>query len=101
MSTDAPEGWEAALDDPSEPLYTVGVVADLVGVDPQVVRGYDQRGLVSPRRSASGQRRYSRDDIRRLARAMRLAEEGISTAGIDRILTLEDQLDGRGTSRTS
>lgn len=84
--------WERTLDDPDEPLYTVGVVAELMGVDTQVVRGYDKRGLVEPGRSESGQRRYSRTDIRRLSRAMELAEEGIPAAGIDRILELEDEL---------
>lgn len=84
--------WERTLDDPNEALYPVGVVADLMGVDPQVVRGYDQRGIVSPERSNAGQRRYSRDDIRRLVRAMDLADEGIPTSGIDRILRLEEEL---------
>lgn len=89
------EAWEETIDDPSEALYTLGVVAELMDVDPQVVRGYDQRGLVAPSRSDSGQRRYSREDIRRLSRAMELAEEGISTAGIGRILELEDELERR------
>jgi MerR family transcriptional regulator, heat shock protein HspR len=88
--------WEEALDDPEEALYTVGVVADLMGVDPQVVRGYDKRGLVRPDRSGSGQRRYSRRDIERLSRAMELADEGIPGVGIDRILALEDELARRG-----
>lgn len=86
------DGWEDVLDDPSKPLYTVGVVADLMGVDPQVVRGYDRRGLVEPERSESGHRRYSRKDIQRLSRAMDLADEGIPSAGIERILRLEDEL---------
>lgn len=86
------EGWEDVLDDPDEPLYTVGVVADLMGVDAQVVRGYDKRGLVEPNRSEAGHRRYSRADIRRLSRAMKLADEGIPAAGIERILGLEDKL---------
>lgn len=89
------QGWEKRLDDPNHPLYTVGVVADLLGVDPQVVRGYDHRGLVEPDRSGSGQRRYSRRDIERLTRAMDLADEGIPTSGIERILALEDELDAR------
>ena len=80
------------MDDPSAPLYTVGVVAELVGVDPQVVRGYDRRGIVEPTRSDSGQRRYSRNDVARLSRAMRLADEGVSSAGIGRVLDLEDRL---------
>lgn len=86
------EGWEDTLDDPDEPLYTVGVVADLMGVDTQVVRGYDKRGLVEPGRSDAGHRRYSRADIHRLSRAMKLADEGIPASGIERILGLEDEL---------
>lgn len=84
--------WRATLDDPAAPLYTVGVVAELCGVDTQVVRGYDKRGLVEPTRSDTGQRRYSRNDIERLSRAMALADEGVSTAGIERVLALEDRL---------
>lgn len=96
--------WETTLDDPSAPLYTVGVVAELVGVDPQVVRGYDRRGLIEPTRSQSGQRRYSRNDVARLSRAMQLAGDGVSTAGIDRVLELEDRLaasDGDAPTRRS
>ncbi len=95
MSDEDRRGWEQTLDDPAEPLYSVGVVADLMGVDPQVVRGYDKRGLIEPQRADSGHRRYSRHDIRRLARAMRLADDGIPTAGIERILDLEDALERR------
>ncbi len=84
--------WQRVIEDPNAPLYTVGVVADLVGVDPQVVRGYDKRGLVEPQRSESGHRRYSRRDIERLSRAIELAEEGVSTAGIERVLELQDRL---------
>ncbi len=90
----AERDWERALDDPDTPLYTVGVVAELVGVDPQVVRGYDRRGLVEPDRVDSGHRRYSRRDIARLAHALDLADEGITRAGIERILALEDRLAG-------
>lgn len=82
--------WRAVLDDPDEPLYTVSVVADLLGVDPQVIRGHDQRGLVDPKRSEGGHRRYSRNDIERIARVLELSGEDIGTAGIRRILDLED-----------
>lgn len=95
MPNEERHDWEDVLDDPGEPLYSVGVVADLMGVDPQVIRGYDKRGLVAPERAESGHRRYSRRDIRRLSRAMRLADDGIPTAGIERILELEDELDRR------
>ena len=97
MSNVNPPGdWQAILADPDAPLYTVGVVAELCGVDPQVIRGYDRRGIVEPTRSVSGQRRYSRNDIERLSRAMELAVDGVSTAGIERVLALEDRLSAQG-----
>ena len=84
--------WEQRLADHSAPIYNVGIVAELLGVDAQVVRRYDQDGLVQPGRSDAGQRRYSRDDIARLARALDLAEEGISMVGVARILALQDEV---------
>ncbi len=76
-------------------LFTVGVVADLLGIDVQIVRRYDTEGLITPQRSTGRQRRYSRDDIARLARAVLLAGEGIPMIGIRRIIELEDKLAGK------
>jgi DNA-binding transcriptional MerR regulator len=89
--------WEQRLDDWDEPVYPIGVVADLLRVSVQVIRRYDDDAMVEPERSEGGQRRYSRHDIARLAHILQLAEEGISVAGIKRILTLEQQLDTRDT----
>ena len=87
--------WQKTLDDRAHALFTVGVVADLLGIDVQIVRRYDTEGLITPQRSTGRQRRYSRDDIARLARAVLLAEEGIPMIGIRRIIELEDQLAGK------
>ena len=87
--------WQEVLGNPAHALFTVGVVADLLGIDVQIVRRYDTEGLITPQRSTGRQRRYSRDDIARLARAVLLAEEGIPMIGIRRIIELEDQLAGK------
>ncbi len=87
--------WEQRLDDEDEPVYPIGVVADLLNVSVQVVRRYDDGEMVEPERSEGGQRRYSRRDIAQLAHILQLADEGISMAGIKRILALEQQLDAR------
>lgn len=84
--------WEERLDDKDEPVYPIGVVADLLNVSVQVVRRYDEPDMVAPDRSDGGQRRYSRRDIARLARILELSDEGISGAGIRRILALEQEL---------
>ncbi len=87
--------WEQRLDSREESVYPIGVVADLLNVSVQVVRRYDDDAMVEPERSEGGQRRYSRRDIARLAHILQLAGEGISIAGIKRILALEQQLDQR------
>ena len=86
------EEWEERLADEDAAVYPIGVVADLFQVPVPTVRRYDDANVVSPGRSEGGQRRYSRRDIARLARILRLAAEGIPIPGIKRILDLEDQL---------
>lgn len=85
--------WERRLDDPAEPVYPIGVVAELLGTDVATVRRYDDTGVVTPGRSGAGQRRYSRNDIAQLKRAMSLSDEGIGPPGIKRILELEARVD--------
>ena len=89
--------WQERLDDHDEPVYPIGVVADLLDVSVQVVRRYDDVEVVEPQRSDGGQRRYSRRDIARLAHVLELADEGISVAGIRRIIALEQQLHRQST----
>ncbi len=71
-------------------VYAISVAAELSGVGVQTLRLYEQHGLIAPARSAGGTRRYSGDDLARLARIIALAGEGINLAGIGRILDLED-----------
>lgn len=85
--------WQRKLDTEDAPVYPIGVVAELLETSVQIIRRYDQAAMVEPDRSEGGQRRYSRRDIARLAHILRLAEEGISTAGIKRILALEKRLE--------
>ena len=60
---------------------------------PQTLRQYDRLGLVSPSRTRGGGRRYSARDVARLREVQRLSQdEGISLAGIKRILELENQV---------
>ena len=79
-------------DDPDAPLYTVTQVGAMVGVSPAILRRWDADGLVSPQRSAGGQRRYSRAQIKSLERAVELAGEGIAAPGIQRVMEMEDRI---------
>ncbi len=80
------------MDNLSFPLYTVGQVAAMLEVQPAFLRRLDSEDLVSPARSAGGQRRYSRSEIYQIQRVSELAGEGMTLAGIRRLLAMEAEL---------
>src|SRR5580692_4009231 len=72
------------------PVYVISVAAHLSGMHPQTLRGYERVGLVIPRRTPGGGRRYSMRDILTLREIQRLSqEERINLEGIKRILERE------------
>ncbi len=79
--------------DRNRPLYMIGVAAELAGVHPQTLRAYEQKGLITPKRTGGGTRMYSQADLDRLALINELTEEGINLAGVMRILDLQSRLD--------
>ena len=70
-------------------VYGISVASELSGFDPQTLRLYERRGLLTPGRTDGGTRRYSDDDLDRLARISALVAAGINIAGIAQILHLE------------
>lgn len=85
------------LDDKNRPLYMIGIAAELAGVHPQTLRSYEQKGLVTPRRTSGNTRMYSQADIDRLNLINELTSEGINLAGVIRILDLQGRLEERDT----
>ena len=69
------------------------MAAELAGVHPQTLRIYERKGLVEPQRTVGRSRRYSDRDIHRLQRIQELTNEGVSLAGVKRIIALEEELD--------
>src|SRR3954449_633083 len=80
------------FDDEHAPLYTVGQVAGMLGVQPAFLRRVDVENVVQPARSDGGQRRYSRSDISQVQRVSEMAGEGMTLAGIRRIFILEAEI---------
>ena len=73
--------------------YMISVAAELVGMHPQTLRIYEQKGLVRPKRTAGNTRLYSDLDLERLRLINRLTSElGLNLAGVEHVLRLEDQL---------
>ena len=81
--------------DRNRPLYMISIAAELAGVHPQTLRSYEQKGLVTPRRTSGNTRMYSPADIERLELINELTSEGINLAGVTRILDLQSRLDER------
>jgi MerR family transcriptional regulator/heat shock protein HspR len=79
--------------DDETPVFVISVAAQLAGMHAQTLRQYDRMGLVSPIRTRGGGRRYSARDVTLLREVQRLSQdEGVSLAGIQRILDLENQV---------
>ncbi|MCB0934272.1 MAG: MerR family transcriptional regulator [Mycobacterium sp.] len=75
---------------PEQPVYAISIAAELSGAAIQSIRLWEQRGLLTPHRSPGGTRRYSANDLTRIARITALVDAGVNIAGIARILDLED-----------
>ena len=79
--------------DDDAPIFVISVAAQLAGMHAQTLRQYDRLGLVSPSRTRGGGRRYWARDDALLRDVQPLSqEEGVSLAGIQRILDLENQV---------
>ncbi len=75
------------------PRYMISVAAELVGMHPQTLRMYEQKGLVQPKRTAGNTRLYSEADLERLRLIQKLTTQlGLNLAGVEAVLDLEEQL---------
>ena len=77
---------------PSKLYYRIGEVAELVGVEPHVLRYWEREFRnIRPTKSAKGQRVYSRRDVENLLRVRQLLYgEGFTIAGARRQLRNAD-----------
>ena len=90
---EAAQGTGGFSPDDETPVFVISVAAQLAGMHAQTLRQYDRLGLVSPSRTRGGGRRYSARDLTLLREVQRLSQdEGVSLAGIQRILDLENQV---------
>ena len=75
------------------PRYMISVAADIVGMHPQTLRIYENKGLVRPKRTPGGTRLYSEHDLERLRAIQRLTTElGLNLAGAEHVLRLQDEV---------
>jgi DNA-binding transcriptional MerR regulator len=78
------------LHGPDEPVYTISVVARLLGVSTQTLRLFEREGLVEPARTEANIRLYSQNELVLLRRVCELVrEEGVNIAGVRTVLRIE------------
>jgi MerR family transcriptional regulator/heat shock protein HspR len=70
------------------PKYSIGIVSQLLGLPPQVLRRYEEAGLLEPARQAGKNRLYSDQDIAMLEEIAKLSEQGVNAIGIRHIMTI-------------
>ena len=78
--------------DDAAPLYTVSQAAAMLDMPTAFLRRLDSEGVVIPARSPGGQRRYSRAEINHVAALIGLMSEGLTLAGAQRIIELENEI---------
>ncbi|GAA2318948.1 hypothetical protein GCM10010149_84350 [Nonomuraea roseoviolacea subsp. roseoviolacea] len=80
------------FDDEHAALFTVGQVASMLQVQQAFLRRIDDQQVVSPQRSAGGQRRYSRHEIGLVQQVATMMDEGMTLPAIRHILDLRHRL---------
>ena len=80
------------LDDENRPLFTVGQVSEMLEVQQAFLRRLDEFNVVTPSRSAGGQRRYTRNEIVIVSYVVELVDGGLTLPAVRRVLELEERV---------
>lgn len=76
------------IPDEKQPVYSIGVVADMVKVHPETLRIWERNGLINPARCRK-RRLYSGLDLKRLDFVHRLIEKDrLNLAGVKRVIKM-------------
>ena len=74
---------------PDHPVYTISIVAQLLGLHEQTIRQYERMGLISPCRTIRKTRLYSQNDIERLECINYLVRTcGVNLSGVRIVISL-------------
>lgn len=83
-----PEMQKASGDNASMPKYTIGIVSQLLGLPPQMLRRFEEAGLLEPARQAGKNRLYSDQDVAMLEEIAELSDQGVNAVGIRHIIQI-------------
>ena len=75
------------------PVYMIGIASELIGVHPQTLRMYEQKGLLCPRKSIKNTRLYSQEDVDLGRYIKKLTHDlGMNLAGVKKVIDLEREV---------
>jgi len=78
----------------NDPVFAIGIVAQMCGVHQQTLRNYERWELVIPQRSSGGTRLYSNRDVGLIQQILRWKDEfGLNLAGIEVMSRLLKRID--------
>jgi DNA-binding transcriptional MerR regulator len=73
----------------SEPVISIGTIAEKTGLSVSAIRKYEKEGLIIPHRTESGYRLFSLEDIDRILIIRHMIQEiGLNIEGIRRLQAL-------------
>jgi CheY-like chemotaxis protein/transposase-like protein len=85
-----PSDRSSAEQSAGRPIYSIGAVARMLGVEPATLRAWEDRyRVVAPARSQGSHRLYSRDHVEQLRFVLRSMEDGSSAADAHRLLAAQ------------
>ena len=74
--------------DDDQPMFNIGVVANLLQVHPETLRIWEKNTLIGPTRK-NRQRLYSNNDLKRLKFIHQLInEKGLNIAGVQQVISM-------------
>jgi DNA-binding transcriptional MerR regulator len=83
--------------DLDKPIFTLSVASEILEVHPRTLMMYEQLRMISPKRTVTNRRRYSRRDVMKLQAIQTLTREHhVNLAGVRYILALLKKLDSAG-----
>jgi MerR family transcriptional regulator/heat shock protein HspR len=84
--------FEQFLHDSQKPVYTIRIAAHLVGVHPRMLRIYEERGLIRPKRTGKNYRLYSQHDLTMVKRVASLMDAwSLNLAGVSALFAMAER----------
>jgi DNA-binding transcriptional MerR regulator len=83
--------------DLDKPIFTLSVASEILEVHPRTLMMYEHLRMISPKRTVTNRRRYSRRDVMKLQAIQTLTREHrVNLAGVRYILALLKSLHNAG-----